>query len=529
VLKNSIVTSKLIASAVLSCLFVCVALLPLVLSSSDCPSHPWRGYFTLLVRERDEERLIHLLEARLEDGVIEPGGIVSMHTQMVSYTTFDGMAELPLSQVESRFDGMDPRLDPYMRALAGYFDASDGWTRVFIRSRTPLLHLYVALLASVPGHGFRWLLADIRPYGRILALCLSVAFLASLTLLRRPENGRPRGRRWILLLSSIPWLLAVLSGDFHDLLSFFLLFSAWYLVHEQTFDMVADHLFFGWSGPDRRDLRLPYLYMLTGLIAVTAVRVLSGRGGVDLLRGAAPLAASFLSTGPYALILCLRRWRTGHMVFTPVRIMRRERRGRTRKIPLAAACLVIAGAPLVFQAAAAGSGLHVPAPRAVKDLGSFTWGEMVRLWNRGDRGTPLPDLSDYVAHRIYQEGLPYGLGYGLPESGGPLTISHYVRQPSDGRIVRAVRVVKRFDDAWLAETLRVLPKASVERMVFDQGRPVEVVRERAGSRVPAYTPGKCWVLALFLVFVAFSFDFMARPVVIYRNQNPTKFAKRRAA
>jgi hypothetical protein len=518
------------ASALCVFLFLLFTLLPVFIPSYRSKGQLWNGYYTVLVR-RGEAYDSFLARGGWRRILRDPEAderIVSESTQTVSFSSFDGIDRLRIDHLRERFDPQDPRLDPYMKNLIHFFGDGGDWMRFFVPSRIPVFRFFLRLLTAFPGYGRNWRLIDFNIYGRLLSLILSAVFLLLLSYTRKRFRYR-----WILLLGYVPWFFALVSGDFYDLLSYYLLFSGWYLVLEESLDILREYVFFDWLNPDRVHLRHRYIYLVGILLLTTVVRMLSGQPGTEFLRSVSPLVATFMLAGAFVLNIQYHLHTHDHMVFSPVQILRRQNSSIRDGCVIALSVLIL-GTPILLLIGGPSSKIRVPVPKSKVGLDSFSWSALEVLWQSEDeKRNPeekrLPDIAQYVVHTAYQEGLPYGEEYSFPTKDQSLTVSHFEEDRQNHRITKTSQVVTTYDDAWLEEVLSFPVLGSVERMFLDQGAPARIVLQTAGSVLPGFSLWKCSILLLFTVFVLFSFDFMWRPVLIYSSKNQVKIINRKAA
>jgi hypothetical protein len=417
-----------------------------------------------------------------------------------------------------------------MRDLRRYFTDRDGWTRLFIPARLPVFRLFLKLVGRFPGYGRVWRLADFNLIGRFLSILLASGFCATLLFMRKDLR-----LRWLMIPAFVPWFFTLLSGDVYDLIAYYLLFSGWFLLYEEGFERLGHYVLYGWSTPNGRDTPFKVIYLVSAFLSVVLLRIASGRFGVEFLRTFIPVFAGFWLFVPCVLWLRYQKSLSGHLPFVPVFMVERGRRKGLREVCVLILVLHIVATPVLLRVGYSTSDIVTPVPQKVSGLRSFSWETLEALWNEGRRDASpsghLPDLSDYVAHMVYQEGMTFGLPYGFPAENRnrEVKVSEY-RPVRDGKsIVKKQRIIKSFDDPWLKDLLTPLRREGVERMLIRQGRPVRVVYLSVGSFFGGFSFWKYGVLVLFVYFVLFSFDFIGGPVLSCANHNQTKIVRRRAA
>ncbi len=111
----------------------------------------------------------------------------------------------------------------------------------------------------------------------------------------------------------------------------------------------------------------------------------------------------------------------------------------------------------------------------------------------------MPGFASLVTHAAFQETIGFGRPWRTPRADERVTVREYATDPASGIIVARQRTVKVFDDAWLRSVRARAAPGSLEALLYDQGRPVDVRMRGPGSLLLRDLP----VLILsFIVFVA---------------------------
>jgi hypothetical protein len=116
-------------------------------------------------------------------------------------------------------------------------------------------------------------------------------------------------------------------------------------------------------------------------------------------------------------------------------------------------------------------GAAFPRPVPVEGVADYSYPSLELLWSSGP--DLLPDVSDYLAHRAYQEGLTYGRSYGFPAPDERVRLSRY-RANDDGTYSQFSEEVLVFDDAWIQQTLQDAP-LGIGRLLVTRIAPSGVV------------------------------------------------------
>ena len=88
------------------------------------------------------------------------------------------------------------------------------------------------------------------------------------------------------------------------------------------------------------------------------------------------------------------------------------------------------------------------------------------LW-LANRGEKLPDFSDYLSHRAFQQGFFYGFPQEFPAPEARVVISRF--SVRDGRIVRGEDVLAKYDEAWYKGELKNAKESGLGALLYAQG------------------------------------------------------------
>jgi hypothetical protein len=120
----------------------------------------------------------------------------------------------------------------------------------------------------------------------------------------------------------------------------------------------------------------------------------------------------------------------------------------------------------------------VPAPvflPAAQSLSATSVEQMHTLWSESSgfpaEGVRLPDISDYLTHRAFQEGFLYGRSYRFPLLDERVGISSY-SSGSGEAVERQFQEVIVFSEAWFDDLLARENPAGMVGLWLRQGTPV---------------------------------------------------------
>jgi hypothetical protein len=412
----------------------------------------WKGYYTLVVPARhEEESVLRLLEAAGFSGVL------SESRTIVRVTAFSQVERVPLSELTARLEAEDPRYDPYMLRLPGFFRAEgvrDRYRLYYVPAEGGTLATLLRLRRAFPNQIDDWFLADFSGVHRWVALAgllaLSIVLVSS-----------ARGRRVAMAALCVPWLAGSLSvgGDWVAYAGAVILGSFLILRSEKQPKSLA-----GAAG--------------LGAILLSSVLILHMK--------AIPGPSVFAALGATLSVVIIsrlwgRRRHVGrdHPLFSPLPILpgpRVEEGSSLRQVLILLPGLFLLGGSLALLPV----GRDVPVPTPVRmasadgSAGPDSAPEALpELWV-ASRGDELPNLSDYLAHVAYQEGFAYGAEFSFPDASEPLTL--IVIREEEGRLIERTRIAAVYDEEWMRETLRSVPEGSIERLLLQQPNSTGVVR-----------------------------------------------------
>ncbi len=420
------------------------------------PTRVWRGYDTLLVRAGGPA------DSRLEQAVKHLGpGVVGQHTTTVDFYDFSSSARARLADLPRRLDPLDPRRDPYIDGMAGYFSVTSGeadFHVAYIPARWSAPRLFIALARMLgPWGSGAWRLVEFDPAEKLLSVASAIAFAFLLA-----SGSRRRGPLAFVMTTSALWIPAILAGGPGILaLCLILLFFWGPLLRARLAS----------SGPEALPEKLRKPFIACSVISAASIAIfsfLNGSSASEVMQPAAPFlctlllflfAPAFLSTA-----------RRKSPVFSPIPLLwQGNGDGKGRQRALSVALFAIAGVVLVPLA----RGGAFPAPLRVIGVRSFSWDAVTRLRHTAgpDR---LPDFSDLVAHEAYQQTLGFGKAWHYPVRDERIYRRDYLVDPATGTVSARLQTVKTFNSTWLASVIDHPEPGSLEALLRWQGRPVAV-------------------------------------------------------
>jgi hypothetical protein len=436
----------------------------------------WRGYYTVLIDgDADIARVSEELRGRGFEG------FVSEATARVEISDFDVMEEVSLSDLPARLLPEDPRMDDFLagarflfRGVPAGASRADSASSASASVGSHILYFPVrespfSLAWKLSGvlDGYSWSIVEWQTVRRFLLLFLFCCVVFSCVYYNP-------GLRAAALVLALPWLNFLVHGDPG-------IFAAGVLVY---FALVScareaasffDH--YVYEGHPASGFRLPAGLARRAaagafLVCAAIALAVSSGGGLSLI----PLAAGLSGSAAAALLLAAHRRRARtrreHRLFVPLTILPRrwkeKKRGGRLLAPLALALCLLA-VPLAFRFSGGGARM-IPRPQEVPGISGFSRENLRQVWALR-RGNTLPDFSDYLCHRAFQQGFFYGAAQesrlrDFPLPGAKITLPRY----TDGApVTRREDTLLTFDEMWYKGELEKAEKSDFARLLLRQG------------------------------------------------------------
>jgi len=417
----------------------------------------WDPYQTVIT-DRDPAEAANLLA---QAGITETDGdLITENSSEVLITRFSRVDSVPLSDALRQLDLLDPRRDPFIEEMLRFFRTdSAGQSLIYLQTGAPTWRVARAV-RRVLGEGSS--VAGWVPARTAIGLALFIA--ASAVVLARSDRFR-----LIIAAGIVPWFPVVLGAGIAGAIGSALIFIAWSrALMDLSLLIERNNRSPGLMG---RILRVGVWPGLTIVASLAVVWSISGiRAAAIILPGAAGLVAV---TGAAFLFRLGGSIHRDHALFAPVSILIGEfgRSGgywRHSGSPVLlmiviAAFLVI---PPVADRAVTSRSPAVPRPIAISGADDISYKSIGVLWSNTS-GDTLVDLSDYLAHRAYQQSLAFGREYGLPREGEAVSLSRF-SENEEGAYNRFGEDVLVFDDAWLADATADAP-AGIAALLVSRG------------------------------------------------------------
>ena len=394
-------------------MFLLTSALPFVIRAGRTGYTIWKSFYTVLIDSNVPlTKAVSLLEAN------GTGPIINYKAETGEFYDFTGLSNIPLADVQNRFEILDPRYDEYMKDLSGYFrtrDKSRTYHILYLHVGNNPVKTLISIGRSLIHLDFPWYIVDLKIKMRAVLGGIFLLILLFLFIYAKKIWG-------YLLLGSLPWLLLVLTGDIIDLVcaSFFLI--GFTVLLDSLRPVLTFFLNHGYiDGGSKRALSGGILFL--AVIGVSQYLLLSsGRTIWSLLRFAGPEIGSLFIILFFISVESIKKLRQEHSLFyrVPLSFTSGDKKESYRKtVPLFVISVLIFFLPAVQKIPGMYTSVDIPAPYSSGD--AIDVNSMVSLGksfnNRvaGGSAYPLPGIPEYIAHMSYQEGYLFGGEYRHPQ------------------------------------------------------------------------------------------------------------------
>jgi hypothetical protein len=432
----------------------------------------WKGFRVIAV-ESD-------VDIPSTERIINEAGVrtLSRHSCTVEFFDYSGFSSLSVAGLEDRFEPSDPRLDPYMRGIGGYFsvDTAAG-PRELVYLETGLsTRKLTRLLRSILSDGSWSLLGGRGGVWTFLPIPLAAAASAVLFLFGK--------KRPLSFAGIIPWIgplciLPPFAAPFIPVALF-----CWLRYSERISDSFLRSLHAEAPSFLIRKIGREGIPFACCLLPLFFLSIFMGGGFLGILI----LLCSFLGMISILMVwilLTIRRYgKQEHPLFFRIPILEERTgvlppRAFVQPVSAIAFSFLLLLLPTGFPARAEG-----PFPRPLRGAPAISWESIALL---GENRSPdlLPDLSDYLSHMAFQEGFSFGREYRFPVRDEEIKISRY--NWNGKRIERSDVTAKRFTEDWYEGIMSLAEAHGIPRLLIAQGQPCFASQEgrcSPGSRRP---------------------------------------------
>lgn len=465
------------------------------LSPSPAFSEKWEGYLPVLIAEGGE-----LSTGEFDAFFGEQGwtDIISETSQEVEIFTYRGEKKIDYSQLDRLMEPSDPRYDRYLKTLKGYFrgDLNGKPAQVFylghMQDERSVLNRTVQQLEE---RGVDYFIPH-RETGK--DKIYQLLFLLNLIVL---SIMLPRRGRILFIVGGA----AMFSGALTIQLPLFIMMTAqlvgWAVCIEWAGTAFTRHFNIGYSLM-RQDIKkriaLYVLFAAAGSMVGISSGMYTENGRMVLLC----LNISAIHAGLLYLYYNITRRRVlrqQHTLFFPIPMGLRK--GGTPVIVPKWAVIICTAVviPVVFYWSVADRSVQdvtYPQPVQAGTVADLEW-DSINSFLKQKETVPsdkeeiqmensLPDISDYIIHRAYQDSFIYGREYRFPYPGETVSLKVYEKKNSG--ILEQDRIFMIFTDDWYTDIITDASTNGVSRLLYAQKRPVSTAHRKIDTfRIPTHT------------------------------------------
>lgn len=414
----------------------------------------WENYYTVLIRRN---RIKKEDFARIDKDFTA----VHYYNTKVCYFDYRGLTEIPLDEVASRFDTLDPRVDDYMRNIGKYFFSPDGdYSIIYLHTRTDPLSLMIEVRKIFGPLTSGWIVADIHVLHHLL-LTGAFILLVLLCTIISPKN------RLLTLIHGLPWLPLVFFGNFSAFAAASLLYYAFCRSTADLDSLILEGFNYGTTRLTRlfgRHILFRFIICFAAGAMFSFVNTFSRQTTLAVMLA---VAAGASVMGIMVGRSLHRYSKQAHRLFFHVPLgTKRGIRIQKRSILFAAVVLPAAlVAPLLSARFGGEFRTGVPAPVHEGIAREIDYDGLQKTGIAAKGG--IPSLPDFIAHRFYQEGYLYGQEYTVPDRNKGVFLSTY-EQNKEQKIVSRRKTAMKTGKGWLESVLEAGRREGIIAMLLDQ-------------------------------------------------------------
>ncbi len=441
----------------------------------------WPDWYTLVCRD----------SAKVEAMLPETLTVLSPRTAEVEISGFDRMITLPLAEIPHRLSSLDPRVDPFIRALPRMFRGSwngEGAELLYVERNMPLRDFQEILNQAGIGTDIA-LLADA---GMTTPLRDTLLFLAALlaVLLVLPSF------RILSFLVLLPWGIGLfVSGPealYLVLLGVFSIPAMINILMPLMLRRIHDS-----EQSLSRSQRSELIILAAGLVLAMAFYGFYV-SFTDFLRF--PFSAALAGLALIRGRLMFRVSRTGrmlHPLFVHISLKPQGLRFRRYSLQTAAVGVAMLVAFLPF-AGGHQEDLRLPLAENLESVSENPMDNLSML-DQLEKETGLPGLSSYMVHKFFQENYLYHPGFSLDALEKGIFINSFVHKKN--HINELDRPIWRFTYPWYTAIIGD-DTDRISNFFLQDGTPKGILNRAVSfGKAPVYGVYPGFALLLTLMFI----------------------------
>ncbi len=437
---------------------ICTLIL-LISKQFSVPVTVWHGHNILLIDA----------EAELGPVLESLGSIphISETNTHVYINVFSGVEKVPLAQIEARLDVNDPRYDRYVSGLQRYFSAAfdaDNWHVVYLKSDRTQLSLLVSLKRALGTLGIDYRLPEWRPGWFLLG---PLAAFGVILLFSRGSR-----RIWEMIFLALPLVILATKASGLGLAAALLMIPGWQRLVAVSREMLEDFLYNRRFALDRRLFLRPAVLFGIGMAWASVIAFFHTDAGGFFIAMLATVGALFVSLASLAALRLYGVTDRYHTLFYGMPLLRgtgfdsRHSFSPLHNTYAALILIAVVFSPCLILLSRIDPDLATARPHTIRAFDELTVASLRELGQKIPENR-LPDLADYVAHRAYQDSLPYRREWAYPGRDEVVTISNF--KDENGKIVPRESGVFSFDTTWFDTVIADAATDGLGSMFLGQG------------------------------------------------------------
>ena len=493
-------------------IFICI----IIIDVAFCPlsfnlTNLWKGYYTILIKKNS--RYTHNPTQVMDDLGVQ--AFISESSQALEFWAFSRMEKINITDCKVRLDPLDPRFDPYMKKMYLYFNPDEDWKAIFIKSNINPLLFYYKAISVFRRSGYNIKIPDINISEKIFIILAGILFLVCYLIFYKKKSKLKNS----YLIIIIPWVAYLTSGDFISLLTLYLLFPVWFLFYEKLYKVLINYYIHGSRKLISSTLVQKFILLIVVFLGSILIEGLH-KNFYAALRILIPFLFQIIFSFFYCSLSIYLTLKKEHILFEPIPIRKYLKKQfvlpKFKMMQVLLLIVIISFSFLLYYFIRAPYiSDKVAYPKYINERKVITPGSLQELWENKDAES-LPDLSDYLAHIAFQEGIMFKGVYEYPQRGRPLSVSYYKANYENNNIKKNTIVKEEYNKLWFKTKLKDLEENSIQKMLLLQGEAQEVaVREVAYFFMKRLPSTSCLIIFIVLYLVIVLMDLYLTPTLLY--------------
>lgn len=477
----------------------------------------WENYYSIFASDGSQ------VESLLNDNnVID---YISLNNSIIRYNDISAMEEVALKEIDTRFNSLDPRFDPYMKKISGLFTAHSeniDYEIIYVeKNALSIYKLFWIMFRHFQGKSLQWFIGGFDGISLVspgilffFYWTISLFFMANK---RKGFIGRLNWFPFVFFGGYPACALAITCSNFIDrkkysvyvpvIISLFLIYV--YFVKDFT------------------------IYSIISLVIALLSNfvILSSQKRIQIKE------KNIYYTNTLANKWRIPRFRLGrsdHELFSPVKIMHRVKRkvktyvvepvpGTHKNVLLIIAVLFLSIIPLFLFLAKTQEPMILP---LWEEQGKLEWSlkntEFLDISEREDESS-IFSPADYISHVAFQDSFLYGSEWEYPNRDKPVLYPHFVEERN--QISKSYEILVDYSEKWFESKISMLNNDNPAKLLFSTETPGFVIKKSNHYNNQSFILLKFSFSMLLLLLLIFSYgnkykniSFKVKKKLLRRNE-----------